>query len=120
MTNDGISDSGPSLPRLTDRQFLTRVVLSTWLLRLAIVVILQMTDAVFILRLSPDSERYHRFGVVIAQEMRYGNYNWPNWVENGWFQFTGLVYLIVGPLDWAIAHQYNVGIADDYSAFSDN
>jgi len=30
--------------------------------------------------------------------MRMGDFNWPNWIENGWFQFTGFVYYTFGPL----------------------
>jgi hypothetical protein len=81
----------------SDRVFLWRVVFSAWVLRLAIVVIFQLTDAIHRLRLSPDSEKYHRGGLEIMQEMNYGHFNWPAWIDNGWFQFTGFVYWLLWP-----------------------
>jgi len=90
------------LPKLTDRQFIWRLVLVAWLFRLAIVIVLQATDAIFILRLSPDSERYHREGILVAEQMALGNFNWPAWIDDAWFQFTGLIYWLIGPYDWII------------------
>ncbi len=81
----------------SDRAFLWRTVLSAWLARFAIVVLFQLTDAIGRLRLSPDSERYHAEGVRIATEMHYGFFNWPNWIDNGWFQFTGFIYWLLWP-----------------------
>jgi hypothetical protein len=81
----------------SDKVFLWRLVLSAWALRIGIVVIFQLTDAIRRLRLSPDSEKYHRNAVEIMQDMHYGNFNGPAWIDNGWFQFTGFVYWLLGP-----------------------
>lgn len=77
--------------------FLCRLFVVAILVRLVLVVLLVMTDAIRLLKLSPDSLRYHQEGVAIAMEMQQGFFNWPNWVDNGWFQFTGLVYYLFGP-----------------------
>lgn len=88
---------GPTLTLSSDRAFLWRLCISAWLLRFVIIVAYALTDAIRILRLSPDSENYHRVGIRIMNEMSYGDFNWPNWFDNGWFQFTGLMYLVFGP-----------------------
>ena len=82
--------------------FLKRVVVYGFLLRLSIVAIFHVTDAIRVLHLSPDSLRYHREGLFIAHEMSLGYFNWPNWIDNGWFQFTGLVYYMFGPHPFVI------------------
>ena len=46
--------------------------------------------------ISRDSLRYHSMGIEIAERMRGGDFNWPNWIDNGWFQFTGFVYYLFG------------------------
>ena len=46
---------------------------------------------------SVDSGRYHRMGAIIAEQYRYGNIEWSEWIDNGWFQFVGLVYSVTGP-----------------------
>lgn len=81
----------------SDREFLWRLCITAWLVRLAIIVAYALTDAINILRLSPDSERYDREGVWIMNQMSYGDFNWPNWLDNAWFQFTGLLYYIFWP-----------------------
>ena len=40
--------------------------------------------------------------MVIAEQMATGNFNWPNWIDNAWFQFTGLVYYLIAPEPWLI------------------
>ncbi len=82
---------------LADRQYLRSVMLLGFLLRITLVAIFVATDAIYRLRLSPDSERYHRVGLEIMEQMHRGNFNWINWVDNGWFQFTGFVYYLFGP-----------------------
>lgn len=86
----------------TDSQFIARLVIYSFSLRLVIVLLLQATDAIYILRLSPDSERYHRVGIEIATQMAMGSWNSMGWIDNGWFQFTGLIYYLIGPIDWAM------------------
>lgn len=88
---------GPTLTLSSDRAFLWRLCISAWLVRFVIIVAYALTDAIGILRLSPDSERYHREGIQIMNQMSYGDFNWPNWIDNGWFQFTGLVYYLLAP-----------------------
>ena len=80
-----------------DLLYLQRLLCVALLVRLGAVGLMWATDAIRLLRLSPDSERYHRFGLVIMQEMEAGYFNGPNWIDNGWFQFTGLVYYLFGP-----------------------
>lgn len=80
-----------------DRRYLTSVVFIAFLLRGLLLIAFWATDAIFTLRLSPDSERYHRFGLVIMQEMERGYFNPAAWIDDAWFQFTGLVYFIFGP-----------------------
>jgi hypothetical protein len=46
--------------------------------------------------ISRDSIKYHNVGIEIAAMMHQGDYNWPNWIDNGWFQFTGLIYHLFG------------------------
>jgi hypothetical protein len=79
-----------------DRRYLWNVVALGLFLRGLLLFIFWATDAIFTLRLSPDSERYHRVGLVIMQEMNLGNFNWPAWIDDGWFQFTGFVYFLFG------------------------
>ncbi len=73
------------------------VLVYAYVIRLAVISILGFTDAIARLHLSPDSLRYHRMGVVIARQMSEGNFNWPNWIDHGWFQFNGLIYYLFGP-----------------------
>lgn len=81
----------------SDRSFLWRVVSLAWLLRLAIVVVYALTDAIYKLRLSPDSERYHREGIESMNAMAFGDFAYKPWIDDGWFQFTGLVYHLITP-----------------------
>jgi len=89
-----IEESKTSIP--TSR-FLQRLFIGSLLIRLGLIALFVVTDAIRILRLSPDSERYHRVGVNVALEMQQGFFNWPNWIDNGWFQFAGFVYYLFGP-----------------------
>ena len=77
--------------------FLPRLFVLALLVRLLLIATISLTGAIVSLNLSPDSLRYDREGVWIAQEMSWGDFNWPNWIDNGWFQFTGFVYYIFGP-----------------------
>ncbi|MEO8671115.1 MAG: hypothetical protein ABI411_07350 [Tahibacter sp.] len=86
-----------SVPSEASRRFLLRVFLAGFFLRLIGVLIISLTDAIRSLSLSPDSLRYHNEAMAIAEEMRNGFFNGPNWIDNGWFQLTGLVYYLLGP-----------------------
>lgn len=85
------------LPSAAARRFLGRLFAGAFVVRLIGVVLISVTDAIRSLSLSPDSLRYHEEALVIAEEMRGGFFNAPNWIDNGWFQFTGLVYYVLGP-----------------------
>jgi len=82
---------------LPGRVFARKIVVWGFLVRLVLVLIINATDAIRTLHLSPDSLRYHRLGMEIADNMRMGDFDWPNWIDNGWFQFTGFVYYTFGP-----------------------
>jgi len=86
-------------PRLSAaaRRFLWRLFAGAFVVRLIGVLLISVTDAIRSLSLSPDSLRYHEEALAIAEEMRGGFFNAPNWIDNGWFQFTGLVYYVLGP-----------------------
>lgn len=81
----------------SDRSFLWRVMSLSWLLRLAIIIVYGLTDAIYRLRLSPDSERYHREGIESMTAMMVGDFAYKPWIDDGWFQFTGLVYYLATP-----------------------
>jgi hypothetical protein len=78
------------------RRFLIGLFAGAFVVRLATVVVIAATDAIRAFQLSPDSLRYHEEGIGIAQQMDRGDFNWPNWIDNGWFQFTGFVYHHLG------------------------
>lgn len=83
---------------LDDSQFLTRLLLIAWLLRLAVVILFNLTGAVSELGLSSDSFLYHRTGIWIARSLAGGaSIADLHWVDDGWFQFTGLVYYVLSP-----------------------
>ncbi|TDR38608.1 hypothetical protein DFR29_120109 [Tahibacter aquaticus] len=84
-------------PGAAARRFMVRLFTGAFLVRLVGVLVISLTDAIRSLSLSPDSLRYHEEALAIAEEMRDGFFNAPNWIDNGWFQFTGLVYYLLGP-----------------------
>lgn len=88
---------GVTSSRKTSRNFTQKLFFGGFAVRLGIVMIFVATGAIRTLHLSPDSLRYHREGVVIAGQMAAGNFNWPNWIDNAWFQFTGLIYHLFAP-----------------------
>jgi hypothetical protein len=89
--------TGSPRPGAEARRFLWRLFWGAFVVRLIGVVLISLTDAIRSLSLSPDSLRYHEEALAIAEEMRGGLFNAPNWIDNGWFQFTGLVYYLLGP-----------------------
>jgi len=84
-------------PDAQARRFMGRVFIGAFAIRLAGVVLISLTDAIRSLGLSPDSLRYHEEALTISDEMQGGFFNAPNWIDNGWFQFTGFVYYLFGP-----------------------
>lgn len=82
---------------LSDRSYVSKLVFYAFLVRILLLLGLWSTDAISRFRLSPDAERYHYFGLIIMREMKFGNFNWSGWIDDAWFQFTGLVYYLLGP-----------------------
>lgn len=66
------------------------------LLRVTAVVVIFLTDAIRTLELSRDSLKYDAVGKQIARELQYEPINWVEWIDDGWFQFIGLVYYLFG------------------------
>jgi hypothetical protein len=77
--------------------YLGRLFIVAFFLRLAAVLLLDATGAVSTLTLSKDSGKYHYVGMLIAEKMSRGYFEWSSWIDNGWYQFVGLVYWIIGP-----------------------
>ena len=85
-----------------DKLYLQRLFMLAFSTRAILLTLLVVTNATQEMHLSPDSERYHSVGVLIMREMERGFFNWPNWIDNGWFQFTGFVYFLLGPHQLAV------------------
>lgn len=47
--------------------------------------------------LSRDSTQYHYRGLRIAEQYASGEIEWSKWIDDGWFQFLGVVYYLIGP-----------------------
>lgn len=90
------ADASP-VPDPAARRFMGRLFIGAFGVRLVGVIVIGVTDAIRSLSLSPDSLRYHEEAQAIAEEMQSGFFNAPNWIDNGWFQFTGFVYYLFGP-----------------------
>ena len=63
--------------------------------RIGAYLILLVTGAVSA-GISFDSLKYHKQGIVIASQYSRGEIVWKNWIDDGWFEFIGLVYSILG------------------------
>lgn len=87
-------------------------------LRLACVTVFKLTNAVYLLRLSPDSERYHRTALLINRQLSAGYGTSFTWQDHGWFRFTALVYDWIGPYPLLI-QLFNVacGVATVYFTY---
>jgi len=84
--------------RRSERAFLVQLIMLAWLARLLVVFVFNATGAVRNLGLSSDSFLYHRTGEEIALSLRQGFSVFDlQWIDHGWFQFTGLVYYLFGP-----------------------
>jgi hypothetical protein len=84
------------------RSYVNRVAIYAALARLFIVVLFQVTNIHVSLRLSPDSEYYHRTAIQINRDINSGIEPDRAWVDQGWFRFTALVYRYAGNLPWVI------------------
>jgi len=81
----------------TDRVFLVQLLVLAWLARLFVVFVFNATGAIRNLGLSSDSFLYHRSGEEIARLLGQGVSIFElNWVDQGWFQFTGVIYYLFG------------------------
>lgn len=78
-------------------RFLKKVFIISFITRLLVLTLINTTGAIQKLGLSSDSLRYTRIGEIIANQMANGDFNWPNWIDNGWFQFNGFVFYLFGP-----------------------
>jgi len=81
----------------SDRAFLWRLCISAWLLRFVIVVLYALTDAIKRFDLSLDHRRYDSEGIVVMNAMSYGDFALKSWIDDGWFQFVGLIYFLLWP-----------------------
>ncbi len=86
----------------SDRSFLWRLCISAWVLRLAIVILYAVTDAIRQFKLSPDHMRYDTEGVWVMNAMNYGDFALKSWIDDGWFQFVGLIYYLLWPSPFLI------------------
>lgn len=46
---------------------------------------------------SRDSIEFNRKCMAISQRFSDGIYMWEMWIDDGWYQFSGLVYYLLGP-----------------------
>lgn len=85
-----------SIQQRNNREFLKKVLIWAFVIRIGIVMIFVATDAIYHLRLSPDSERYHREAQEINVELDTNIQPIYGWKDDGWFRFTALVYRYLG------------------------
>jgi hypothetical protein len=81
----------------SDRAFLWRLCISAWLFRLLIIVLYALTDAIERFNLSLDHRRYDNEGIWVMNAMNYGDFALKSWIDDGWFQFVGLIYFLLWP-----------------------
>lgn len=88
--------SGPLPAAVAEKAWLLKLFLAAWLVRLAVVIVINATGAIQKLGLSSDSMHYARIGKMLAVQMHMGHFNWADWIDNGWYQFNGLVFYLFG------------------------
>jgi hypothetical protein len=81
----------------SDRAFLWRLCISAWLFRLVIIILYALTDAIERFNLSLDHRRYDNEGIWVMNAMNYGDFALKSWIDDGWFQFVGLIYFLLWP-----------------------
>lgn len=86
----------------SDRAFLWRLCISAFITRLAIIILYVMTDAIERFQLSLDHLRYDREGVWAMNAMDFGDFAYKSWIDDGWFQFVGLIYFLLWPSPFLI------------------
>ncbi|GEM_PF-5084815 len=84
-------------PWAAEKRWLVQLFAAAWLVRLAVVVVINSTGAIQKLGLSSDSLHYTRIGKMLAVQMQMGHWDWSEWIDNGWYQFNGLVFYLFGP-----------------------
>lgn len=47
--------------------------------------------------MSRDSGEYHKRGLVIAERYAAGDIDWSRWIDDGWYEFVGVVYYLLVP-----------------------
>lgn len=86
----------------SQKKFLKTVLIWAVAIRVALAVVLTAGGLSYKLRLSPDSERYHRVASEINADIENNVFTRYTWQDNGWFRFTALVYRIFGAHSWII------------------
>lgn len=95
MQQSGSQASAVSIS--SDRAFLWRLCISAWLFRLAIIILYALTDAIERFDLSLDHLQYNKEGFSVMTAMEYGDFALKSWIDDGWFQFVGLIYYLLWP-----------------------
>lgn len=81
----------------SDRAFLWRLCAAAWLFRLAVVILFTLTNAIRRFDLSADHVQYDNEGFEVMSAMTYGDFALRSWIDDGWFQFVGLIYYLLWP-----------------------
>lgn len=79
-----------------ERIFILRISLLALAVRIIVVSVLKATNLIYTLRLSPDSERYHREAITINHLLAFGVEPHYRWQDDAWFRFTALIYRYLG------------------------
>lgn len=96
------NSASPTYSVSSDRAFLWRLCISAWLLRLAIVIGYALTDAIRVYTLSPDHFQYAKEAFRVMNAMEYGDFALKSWIDDGWFQFAGLMYFLFWPSPFVV------------------
>lgn len=86
----------------SQKKFLKTVLIWALAIRVALAVVLTAGGLTYKLRLSPDSERYHRVAIEINADIENKVSTRYTWQDHGWFRFTALVYRVFGAHSWII------------------
>ena len=86
----------------SQKKFLKTVLIWALAIRVALAVVLTAGGLTYKLRLSPDSERYHRVALEINADIENKVSTRYTWQDHGWFRFTALVYRVFGAHSWII------------------
>jgi hypothetical protein len=92
---------GCAIEPLADGQFVQRLFWIAVGARIAIIVALAVLTGTFS-NLSRDSVAYDHEGAIKAAQYAAGEIRWSNWVDEGWKEYGGVIYLLFGPQQWLI------------------